>query len=106
MEKIKAFHILNHGEKKGALKIAKLIRTTSALVINYGLFGKGAYAHYFKNINKKIFKNEPMVIFKIDSKKITNKECKPYNLILIEGDQEEDMAPIEILEFRNVRGIK
>ncbi len=106
MVKIKAFHILNKGQKKGALKIANLIKETSALKINYGLFGEGAYAHYFKNINDKKYKNEPMVIFEIDSKKITNIKCNPCDFILIKEDQGEDMTPIEILKFRNVRGIK
>lgn len=106
MEKIKAFHILNKGQKVGALKIANLIKETSALVMNYGLFGKGAYAHYYKNINDKNFKNEPMVIFEIDSKEITNRTWNRVEFILIEGDQGEDLVPIEILEFRNVQGIK
>ncbi len=106
MVKTKAFHILNKGQKKGALKIANLIKETSALKINYGWFGEGAYAHYFKNVNNKKYKNEPMVIFEIDSKKITNIKCNPCDFILIKGDQGEDMTPIEILEFRNVREIK
>ncbi len=106
MVKIKAFHILNKGQKGGALKIANLIKKTSALKINYGWSGEGAYAHYFKNINNKIFKNEPMVIFEIDSKQITNIKCNTGDFILIKEDQGEDMTPIEILEFRNVRGIK
>lgn len=106
MVKTKAFHILNKGQKKGALKIANLIKETSALKINYGWFGEGAYAHYFKNVNNVKYKNEPMVMFEIDSKKITNIKCNPCDFILIKGDQGEDMISIEILEFRNVWGIK
>jgi hypothetical protein len=106
MEKIKAFHILNKGQKAGALQIANLIKETSVLKINFGWYGNGAYAHYFKNINKEEFKNEPMVIFEIDSKKIMNIKCLPCDFILVEGDQGEDMTPIEVLEFRNVLGIK
>lgn len=103
MKKIKAFHILNHGEKKGALKIAKSIKKSSALKIGYGNYGEGSYAHYYKNINKKAFVNVPMVIFEIDSKKIRNEKLFNFDFIVIEG---EDMTPIEILEFRNVQGIK
>ncbi len=103
MEKTKAFHIINKGQKSGALRIAKLIRESSALKVGYGWYGEGAYAHYYENINKETFKNEPMVIFEIDSKKIENQCMSDTHFILLKG---EDMIPIEILEFRNIQGIK
>lgn len=51
MGKIKAFHILNHAQKKGALEIAKLIKESSSLKVGYGRYGEGAYAHYHKNMH-------------------------------------------------------
>ena len=106
MRKIKAFHIINKGQKTGAKKIARLIKKTSSLKISeVAWFGKGAYAHYYKNINKPNFKEVPIVIFNVD--KIRCKPKKPHKdisleFILIEGKKGEDSVPIEIVEFKNV----
>ncbi len=101
MSKTEAFHILNHGEKHGALKVAKSIKKTKSLNTGYGFHGHGAYAHYYENVDKKCFRNFPMVIFCFDRKRTINIKSQPFDFIVIEG---EDSVPIEIIEFRNIPG--
>ena len=105
MDTVKAFHILNKGERKGALDIARAIKKDSGLKIGPGWYGEGAYAHYYHNVDKPLFKDKPMVIFYVEKKRVRHIKQSPFPFIVMKGEKDETVVPIDIVEFRNVAGI-
>jgi hypothetical protein len=105
MEKVKVFHIINKGERKGALEIARAIKKDSGLKIGPGWYGEGAYAHYYNNVDKPLFKDKPMVIFSVEGKRVRHIKQSPFPFIVMKGKKDEGIVPIDIIEFRNIAGI-
>lgn len=105
MDTVKAFHIINKGERKGALDIARAIKKDSGLKIGPGWYGEGAYAHYYHNVDKPQFKDKPMVIFYVEKKRLRHIKQSPFPFIVMKGTKDEGRVPIDIIEFRNVAGM-
>ena len=105
MDMVKAFHILNKGERKGALDIARAIKKDSGLKIGPGWYGEGAYAHYCDNVDKPLFKDKPMVIFYVEKKRVRHIKQSPFPFMIMKGKKDEAVVPIDIIEFRNVAGM-
>lgn len=103
MKKTKAFHLINRCQIKGALKVAKSINKDNALDVQQGRHGIGAYAHYYKNINR--YKGDPIVIFLVGTKRITNISSDPIDYIMMRPEKGEFSVSIEIVKFINISGI-